>query len=272
MRKNLKSGILASALILFGSVIWAESTNSLEKIVNPKYLEEFKKTGLVRLLHESENVALELVPECSFSDDCKLNPVQKIKGNYAFVSESLFLVPKSEIKEKSKTTRSNYNITDVSIIFRSISEMEGMDYYSINKKKFETLYKNAYTMDNPVSRKRVSDPKSKIIDTNGYVYYAFLNDCSFGKCLYKNTIKENTKEGSMFFEMKSTDPLSIGPISAVEAEKMVITGVAVDCGDSFVLYLKTDSDSIKIPGIKKTMTNSISARMDAMRKWFVSEF
>ena len=53
---------------------------------------------------------------------------------------------------------------------------------------------------------------------------------------------------------------------------MIINILVIDCDDDLLLYLCTDTDSVKFPGIKGQITNSMSARMEAVYKWFKTQF
>ncbi len=66
--------------------------------------------------------------------------------------------------------------------------------------------------------------------------------------------------------------MGIGPFKAIYPGKMIINNLVIDCNDDLLLYLCTDTDSVKFPGIKGQITNSMSARMEAVYKWFKTQF
>ena len=66
--------------------------------------------------------------------------------------------------------------------------------------------------------------------------------------------------------------MGIGPFKAIYPDKMIINILVIDCGDDLLLYLNTDLDSVKYPGIKGQITDSMSSRMDAVYKWFITQF
>ena len=66
--------------------------------------------------------------------------------------------------------------------------------------------------------------------------------------------------------------MGIGPFNAIYPGKMKINILVVDCGEDILLYLNTDLDSVKFPGIKGQITDSMSSRMNAVYKWFTTQF
>ncbi|MCR4736340.1 MAG: hypothetical protein K5829_15195 [Treponema sp.] len=267
MKLNFKKIAPLLAFLSAGSCLFAENA-SLKELVNSKYYDELKDKGFVRIIHSSTDSNFVLLPENDYKEKCMVFSVEKEEGKYPFVTESLFYIPKSECAKNSEKKEDEIGINDVSVIFRSISKMQGMNYYSLNKKKEEVLYKAAYMVNNGKDRKKIADPIEG--SANEKVYYCFQDDVSFGKCVYELSYFEN--EGTFYANFTNLDTMGFGPIKAINPGKMRINALVIDCGDSFLLYLSTDTDCIKLPGIKKTLTNSLTARMDAIYKWFVAMF
>ena len=53
---------------------------------------------------------------------------------------------------------------------------------------------------------------------------------------------------------------------------MKINLLVVDCGEDLLLYLCTDVDSKKFPGIAGMIVDSMTARMEAVYNWFLKQF
>ena len=68
------------------------------------------------------------------------------------------------------------------------------------------------------------------------------------------------------------DNMGVGPFNALYPGRMKINLLVVDCGDDLLLYLCTDVDSKKFPGIEKTIKESMTARMEAVKNWFMKQF
>ena len=100
--------------------------------------------------------------------------------------------------------------------------------------------------------------------------FCYQEDASFGVCRYKVEYKQN--QDTLFALFSNIDTLGIGPFKAIFPGKMKINTIVIDCGDSILLYLGTDADSKKLPGIKGQLEDSFSSRMDAIYKWFLTQF
>ncbi|MBP5567775.1 MAG: hypothetical protein J6X54_00965 [Treponema sp.] len=241
-------------------------------LVDPKYYDTLVKNGEVKVIHEEGKDELLLLPKTEYTSAVKANRVKKGEKNFPFVFESLFLIKKDFLKTQSKSTDTNINIEDVSRIFRSVSKMEGMKYYSYKKGKptgkEKVLYKKAYTISSPDSKEKIADKTSGSAD--GKVIYCLQDDSSFGVCRYRLDYKQ--KENLIYATFTSTDSMGIGPITAIEPGDLKINILVADCGDSLLLWLSTDTNCKKLPGIKDQVTESMQARMDAVYKWFIKQF
>jgi hypothetical protein len=64
--------------------------------------------------------------------------------------------------------------------------------------------------------------------------------------------------------------MGLGPIRAIMQEKLIINLLVIPCNDGIIVYLCADLESKNLPGVKAKITDSISARIDAISKWFIS--
>lgn len=267
IRESFKRVVTMAALVIAGSMAFAQAAN-IKDIVSPKYYDELIKTGMIRIIHPVDDLDLVLLPETGFKKQCLNNIIPKEQGNYPFVSESLYYMPKKDILKASNSSKTDITLEEISVVFRSISKMQGMQYYSENKKKPDTLYKEAWAVDGPVTRQKIPDQTAG--SANGKVLYAYQNDASFGKTVYELHYYQDAN--SLYAVFNNLDSMGIGPIQAVNPRNLKINVIAIDCGDALCLYLETDTDSKKFPGIAKTMENSLTSRMDAIKDWFIKQF
>ena len=146
--------------------------------------------------------------------------------------------------------------------------MQGMKYFSATKKKECVLYEKAYMIKGPGNKTKVADQNTGNAD--GQVSYCLQDDNSFGVNTYKLSYFQ--KSDMLLCRFDILDKMGLGPFNAIYPGKMVINILVIDCGDDLLLYLNTDMDSIKFPGIKGQITDSMSSRMDAVYKWFITQF
>ena len=245
---------------------------SAKTLVNPKYYDELVKNGSVKIIHEEGKDEMMILPQTDYTSSIKANRIKKGEKNFPFVFEGLFLLKKDFLKAQSNSKDTDINIEDVSRIFRSISKMEGMKYYSFKKGKptgkEKVLYKKAYTISGPNSKEPVADKNTGNAD--GQVLYCLQDDSSFGVCRYRLDYKQ--KNNLIYATFTSTDDMGLGPITAIEAGNLRINVLVADCGDSLLLWLSTDANCKKLIGIKDQVTESMTARMEAVYKWFIKQF
>lgn len=263
----LKRTGLFLALAFCGTTIFAQTADA-KKIVNSKYYEELIKNGNVIMWRDDGSKNLELLPQVSWANDIKANYIPKKSGDYPFTYEALYYLNKQDLLKTSNSSAKEITIDDVSKICRSISKMQGMKYYSTTRKKELVLYEKAYTIANAESTEAIPDKNTGSAD--GLELYALQDDNSFGVTRYKLNYRQSETELLATFVNK--DVMGIGPFKAIYPDDMSINLLVIDCGENFLLYITTDLDSVKFPGIKGQITESITSRMDAIYKWFVKQF
>ncbi|MCI5522737.1 MAG: hypothetical protein MR449_01225 [Spirochaetia bacterium] len=226
--------------------------------------EKLKSSGSLQSQQfDCSDVKLSLLPKSPFAQGFKYIWPSKNK-NPALIGENLYLIPKSKLNsDTSKVT-----IEKASQIIRSISKMQGMQYYSNGEKRWTTLYKDAYCIKGPKDKTRVSD--NTLGNANGQVQYCLLNDNSLGKTNYKLSYRQSDEEVSVEFE--NVTSVSIGPITGVSAGNLRIGLDVIDCGDDFLVYTVVIAKYPSIGLIENKLKNSFSARLSAIYNWFINQF
>ncbi len=187
------------------------------------------------------------------------------KGDEApFFIETLYLYKKTPQKQglPGKDT------DQISVILRSLSKLEGIEYYSNSRKKMRTLYEKSYIIDSPVSKKRLSDPLDGSAD--GISAFALQKDLTFGEYVYRYSWRQTT-DSVAFFSL-NVDAMSYSFFKLIQPDKLRVSLIVQDMGDWLLVYNLTKADFMAIPGIEGKITSSFSARADAIYKWFVKEY
>lgn len=267
MKKNYL--ILSLLMMNFFTVnLFSESVDSKVKaLVNEKYYQELIKNEVVTIYKDDSSNVLELLPESAYSEKIKANLIKKAEKNYSFTYEALYFKNKSDLLKSSNSSKNDICIDDISKVCRSVSKMQGMTYYSTTRKKEMVLYDRTYMIDGPDGDKI---PDQNIGNADGQVSYCFQNDSSFGECRYKLNYYQS--ENEMMAVFSNIDTLGLGPFKAIYPGCMTINILVRDLGEKVLVYICCDLDSIKFPGIKGQITDSISSRMVAVYNWFVKQF
>jgi hypothetical protein len=241
------------------------SAYSLTDILDSSTISSLKKTGkLEKSSYNKTPVKFSLTPNTEFAKKA----VQFWPNNKdapVYVAEELYLINKEKLGsgDSNKTT-----IDYASKVIRSVSKMEGMQYYSHREKKVKTLYKECYCIKGPKDRTRIDDDTDG--NAEGKVMYCMQDDNSFGKINYRLEYHQSEQEVSAGFVC--TTPIYMGLVKAIEADNLRISVVITDCGDSMLVYMVVQANFPAIPVFESTMKESFSARLDAIYKWFVQQF
>lgn len=250
--------LLISSLFLLGVCTNVFSQNSIspkvKDLVPGKYYSQLIKEGKVIQTSMEGTGSLALIPQTEYAFAIKENLVTKQKKDFYFTYEGLYYIP------------NNITVEKASELARSISKLQGITYYSNTKKKDTVLYKQAFTIADENSKTPVADKTAG--SANGKTLYCLLDDNSFGETRYRLNYKQSEKE--LLTSFRTIDDMGLGPIRAIMPENLSISLLVIPCEDGIIVYLCADLDSKNLPGVKAKITESITARMDAISKWFIS--
>lgn len=256
-------------LAFFGICFYLFAENPIIKeLVDEKYYEKLVKDGSITIYRDDGSSEYLLLPKSEYSEQINKCKIQKDKKNFPFVYEGLYILNKKDLIKSSNSSAENLDITDVSRICRSVSKMQGMKYYSTSKKKEMVLYEKAYMIADENSKEPIPDKNTGNAD--GQVSYSYQDDNSFGPNRYKLCYFQN--ENQLLAQFNLVDVMGLGPFKAIYPGKFINNILVIDCGEDFLLYLCTDLDSVKFPGIKGQIVDSMTSRMDAIYKWFITQF
>lgn len=178
-----------------------------------------------------------------------------------FVAESLFLIEKPEGSNQLDTAL-------ISRIMRSVSSMEGIEYYSNSEKKMKTLYSQSYTVDNLKDKNRIADKVEGSADNLSI--YAFQEDGSFGDNYYQIDYRQRENEVSMVIRLM--EPLKYGLVTAVKANNLVFNIDVLDKGSYLVMYIGAKVRFPAISLLENKLNRSFGSRIIALHDWFESRY
>ena len=153
----------------------------LEDIVDSKYIDELRANNKIsRFFTEKDNSDLQLYPNLELSEKASKKWLSTRYDKPNFTIESIYRLEKSKSdKEFTGENLEKILFEDAKIkkILRSVSKMEGIEYYSNSRKRTEVLYSKAYTVNNTTERKKIPDN----FDFYKNPIYVLLDDNSFGE-------------------------------------------------------------------------------------------
>ena len=265
-KSYLRRFALVFSLIVLSSQAFSENVK-VKALVKNEYYDQLLTNKIVTSSKSDFSKTFEILPETKYSEIVKNTSVDKDSKDFPFTFEGLYLLNKTELLKKSNSSDNEITIDDVSKITRSVSKMQGMKYIT-SKNKEEILYSRCFTIADENSKTPIADENTGNAD--GQVSYCLQDDAEYGVNRYKLTYKQS--DDILLAQFTILDSMGIGPFNAIYPGKMVISILVMDCGDDLLLYLTTDLDSKKYPGIQKMITDSMTARMNAVYNWFITQF
>ena len=238
----------------------------LEDILNSEYISELRENNKIsRFFTEKDNSDFQFYPDLELSKIVTKKWKSTRQDSPNFTIESIYRLEKS--KADKEFTGENFEkilFEDAKIkkILRSVSKMEGIEYYSNSRKRTEILYSKAFTVNNPTERKKIVDN----FDYSENPIYVLLDDNSFGE--YLSIINYDSKDFENCFEYVNIDNINYGIIKAVEPYNMQVFIDVINCEDEIILYVYIQS-KMDVPAIfKNKIYDSFVARTDALFEWF----
>lgn len=187
------------------------------------------------------------------------------KGDEApFFIETLYLYKKAAQKQGLPGADTDR----ISVILRSLSKLEGLEYYSPSRKKMRTLYEKSYIIDSAASKKKLPDPVAGSAD--GLSALVLQKDLTFGEYVYRYSWRQ-TADSVAFFSV-NLDAMSYSFLKLIQPDKLRVSLIVQDLGDWLLVYNLTKADFTAVPGIEGKITSSFSARAEAVYKWFIKEY
>lgn len=248
----MKKLFIINLLFLICNYVFSYSAKDIVGEENYKIL---KKEGKIQVnKFNDETNKLDLIPDTEVS--------KKVFGKWenlnltSLSGENLYLLHKN-----------GTSIEDVSVILRSVSKLEGTEYYSNRKQKKEILYKNAYCIEDASDRTKVMDKTDGNAD--GLVQYCLLDDNSLGKTNYR--ISYTQTENEVAAEFTNVSFVSYGLIKAVSKEKLVIGAVFIDCGDEYLVYMAQKANFFSLGFLEERIKKSLLSRLDAIYGCFMKQ-
>lgn len=216
-----------------------EFTRYAEKDMSPKLV---LKTSLADRITRAE-------------ENQKFSPV--------FIMENLYLTKKETEKPQ-----------DISKILRSVSTLEGLQYYSHSRGAMRLLYKTSHAVaetknfDGKTVYEKIPDPIDA--EDDGLTVLVRQEDLTFGNYIYENKYFQDNKNAGMI--CTNTETLKYSIFKVIPPRNLKVSLIIQDIGDYLLIYACTQANFTKLPGIEKKLRNSFSSRAEAMYQWFINQY
>ena len=252
------------AAILCGGTLSAEGPRALEDILPQDICETLIKEGsLQRSAFDNKR-----------SSDCEYLPsgplADSVRAYWSgsscdYMREVLFLYKKPASAARLGEEESSRLMES---ILKSVSTLEGTTYFSNSRQEERLLYKRAFCISSAESKEPLPDPVGE--KTDGLSVLVLLEDLTFGENIYSFSFRQEHGQTASFFVNET--PFKYMGITGIKREELKSALIVEDLGDEILFYGIVRANYLSLPGVKKRIEASISSRMDAMYKWFVSAY
>ena len=261
MKRCLVLLVLLTAGLLFAQDIGNAPDSvisALDSFLSAEQRIELLKQGhLFRSVYNKENAAPQLAPPFAVPQTFVEN---WNKGNPTCLIEALYLHKKTQdsVKDTDKISR----------VLRSVSKLEGLQYYSSSRKKMRTLYETSYVIDDPKTQGRVDDP----IDNPAadFSVYVLQKDLTFGKNIYR--YRFCTDADSAGFMSTNVGVLKYSIFKAMQPENLETSIAVTDLGEYLLIHMLTRADFTAPSVFRERVQNSFRTRGEAVYGWFIAQY
>lgn len=250
------------AFFVICSFCFAQS-KSLEQLFSSKIVEELLKNEKIERTIYMEDYTPQLFPKTPLGIEAS-----KIWENSGKNTKPVFYHEGLYLTKKNCPTEPGKNLEKLSKVVRSISSLEGIEYYSNTRKRMRILYEESYAIDSPKTKQKIADPIEGSAD--GAEIYALQKDSTFGRFVYKYSYQQNQTE--VLSKVSNIDPLSLMGIKIINPDELLISLLVSDLGDYYLVYTLIETDVVSMSMIENKLKRSFAARADALYGWLSKVF
>jgi len=259
---NYPSGVTAHSVMLALLILSTSSAGAepLAAFVQPVMATRLATGASISLASSGKTAALSLAPAHPASQVMK-SAVSAESPD--IVVEALFLLKMLHTGSPVSENLAVYNV------LRSISTLQGIEYYSASRKKIRLLYEYSSLIAGPDDQTPVRDTRVDRIPPDQATLHARQKDTTFGDNRYRILLSG----GPGFVTQQSTNltrlSLGIMPVAAPGAVNVRLLIILVDEG--LLFYVASSARATLVPGVRSTLEASFGNRATAVFNWFSRE-
>lgn len=241
---------------IFGSDLKA----LLSEFTDQQRIALYNGEELINLGKSPDDVTL--LPAFAYSSTIQ-NNIEAMNPNI-FV-EVLLLAPVPEEFKRDSFSSQKERMRAIYNIFRKVSTLKGLEYYSHSRKRMRILFKEYFAINNLHDKKRVDDPVVSHVPAESEIHVQ-QTDSTFGKSYYEITYK--SRENQILVTMQNASRLSYNFIPVVDKGGMQIMLGVIVLDDTILFYGTSSARVFGIFGLDKKIRHSFYNRIKAFHSWF----
>jgi hypothetical protein len=152
-------------------------------------------------------------------------------------------------------------------IFRGVSTMEGIEYYSASRERMRIFYEESFAITDPDSREPIPDPTVEEVPATDRIF-VYQEDSSFGRNVY--TVEFVRREDAYIMSMTNLTRMYYGILPVVAPENLEIHLTVVETEEGYLFYGACGVWVISLFGLEDRAKDSFYNRIEALYRWFRS--
>ena len=188
--------------------------------------------------------------------------------DYVVGVESLYLIPWSDISSSLTSLPEEEFQLEVYNILRSISSLQGIEYYSASRERMRTLFAEAWAINDPDDKEKIADPLVDRIPASDTVYI-HQKDLTFGKNISK--VEYQSRDNCFRMNIVNLTTMTYMFFPLVGKENMSMQMLIVPSQEGVLFYGLNTVDVMDLKIFHNKMRDSFTNRMIALYNWFLSQ-
>lgn len=247
--------------ILFVLIIIVISTAQTERLFN-----DILDTDTLSLLEQDGEILRFLKQDEKLSLIPAVSSRQQVREDYSQLNPTIGVEILLLFKNVKPNLDSREGILSIYNVLRSISTLEGIEYYSVTRDRMRTLFYESYVIDSPDDKNKRPDPIVSYIPGQSSIY-VYQNDSTFGENVYIVNYRYYGNHVSM--EMQNMNTIWYFILPLVDPDKLKYYIMVIPEQDNILFYGIIAANALNLFGIAESKAESFYNRIKAIANWFI---
>lgn len=150
---------------------------------------------------------------------------------------------------------------------RSISTMEGIEYFSASRNRMRTLFRESYVVDSPEGKQQLPDPLVDHMPAYSKIYI-YQHDLTFGKNI--NSVEYFAYDDHLIMKTRNLTPMRYFFIPMVKAGNIINYFIFIPQEKDLLIYGLSSVHSLTFFGLEKRKEASFYNRIKAISSWLLA--
>lgn len=231
---------------------------SADQLLDEKIRKELYSTGEVRQTFWKDGSSA-LIPDIPYKNTI----LQELAGLEPTMSVEVITLHETGLGnlQSESALLSLYNT------LRSISTMEGIEYFSASRNRMRTLFRESYVIASPENKQKLPDPLTDHIPAYSKIYI-YQHDLTFGKNI--NSVEYFAYHDHLIMKIRNLNPMRYFFIPMVQAGDIINYFIFIPQEKDLLIYGLSSVHSLSFFGLEKRKEASFYNRIKAISSWLLA--